>query len=144
MLIGLVVQIHASQHRAMLCFLVTTSSLGPQSVRTLSLGQVMKLSITQWLMELLRLHGCASSFRSFTLPFAAPNWFIVITSVLSTCPPIRFSISVPSTSRLISTLLESAWLLVIFVSFTYRLRLGMRTSSPRDFRLRSLQSSGPV
>jgi len=119
MLIGLVVWIHTSPTRAMLCFLVTTSSPSPRSVRTPSLGQVLKPSIVQWLMELQRPLGCANSCSSFTLLFAVPPLFIVITSVLSTCFPILFSTSVPSTSRLISTLFGSKWLLVIYLSCMY-------------------------
>uniref|UniRef100_A0A0A9BRJ4 Uncharacterized protein n=1 Tax=Arundo donax TaxID=35708 RepID=A0A0A9BRJ4_ARUDO len=50
MLIGLVVRIRASPPRAMLCFLVTISSLGPPSVRAPSQDPVLRLSIVQWLM----------------------------------------------------------------------------------------------
>lgn len=114
MLIGLVVRTLTITNppRAMLCSSVITLSPSSPRVRTSSLDQVLKPSIVQWLMVLLRPFGCASSCRSFMPLFAVPQWYTTTTSVQSTCPPTLFSISAPNTSRLTSTSFKSELLLV--------------------------------
>jgi len=76
--------------------------------------------------------------------FPARRWSTATTSVRSICPPILFSISGPSTSRLIFTLCASGLLLVMFVFFTFRRLHSMPTPSPKVFLLRSSRSSDPA
>jgi len=146
MLIGLVVRTLTITNppRAMLCSSVITLSPGPPRVRTSSLDQVLKPSIVQWLMVLLRPFGCASSCRSFMPLFAVPQWYTATTSVQSTCPPTLFSISAPNTSRLTSTSFKSELLVVTYVSCMCQIRLNTQTSSPKAFLLQCSRSSGPV
>jgi hypothetical protein len=68
----------------------------------------------------------------------------VTTSASSTCPPIRFSISEPSISRLIYTSSGSGSPLVILVSFMCQPLRSMQTSSPKDSLLQYSRSSGPI
>jgi hypothetical protein len=65
--------IRAGPPWAMLRSLVTTSSLGPPSVRTLSPGLALKMSIALWLMQLPKPHDCTSSSWNSTLLFAAQH-----------------------------------------------------------------------
>jgi hypothetical protein len=68
----------------------------------------------------------------------------VTTSVPSTSPPTRFSISEPSMSRLIYTSSENESLSVKFVSCTFPLHPSTPMSSPKVCRRPSSPSLGPV
>ena len=55
----------------------TTSYLGLPSVRRLSRGPERRLNIAQWQMELPRLLGCASFFRSSAPLLVAQRWLLL-------------------------------------------------------------------
>jgi hypothetical protein len=110
---------------------LNVSSPGPPSARTLSPAPVLRLNIELLQMPLLKSPSCVSYFRNSMSPCAAQPWFIVITSVLSTCPPTLSNISAPNILRLIFTLFASAWPSVKFVFFLFRHPHSMLISSPK-------------
>jgi hypothetical protein len=58
--------------RAMWCFYATTSSHGPQSVRTLSLIQALRRSTTLWPMTWQTCVGFINWLRSYSTPYRGP------------------------------------------------------------------------
>jgi hypothetical protein len=91
---------------------------------------------------------CKFQFRPIHPPSrrlsAAQPWFIVITSVLCTCPPILSNISAPNILRLIFTLFASAWPSVKFVFFRFQHPHSTLISSPKGYLLRPSWNFGPV
>lgn len=103
MLTGPAVLTLASLRPVMLYSLVTISYHGPPSARILSPGQVLKPSIELLQMSSLKPAGCTNCSKSCILLQPELPWCIMTMSVQSISPPIRYSIKVRSTSRLIYT-----------------------------------------
>jgi len=144
MLIGPVVRIHADLPRVMQCSLVTIWCHSLPSVRIPSLVLVQRPNIELLPMLLLKPPGYANFCLSCTLLCARQPWCIVITSALSTCLPILFSISGPNILRLTFTSSGSVLHLVMFEFYMCQRLLSSLTSSPRGCLLRSSRNLGPV
>jgi hypothetical protein len=128
----------------MLCSQVTTSSPGPQSVRTSSPIRALRRSTVSWLTVWQRRVGFVSCLWSCTTPCHGPLWSTATTSTPSTSRPTPFSTSIPSMLRLIFTLSASALPSGTFMSSTSRRLLSLSTSSPRGCPPQCSRSFGPV
>ena len=144
MQIGQVVRIHAGPPRAMRCSLVIIWCPSLPSIRIQSPVPVQRPNIELLPMLLQKPLGYANFCLSCTLPCTRQPWCIVITSALSTCLPILFSISGQNTLRSTFTSSGSMLLLVIFVFSTCRRLLSSPTSSPKGCLPRSSLNFGPV
>jgi hypothetical protein len=135
-LIGLVVPPSIDLPSGMLCSLVTIWSPSPQNDNTLSLDQVLRQSIGLSPMVSLKLVGSASYCRNFTRLSSVPLLSIVTMSVRSTSPRTRFSISVRSMLRLISTSYVSTSPSVMYVFCMSLQRFSLLTFSQKVSLLR--------
>jgi hypothetical protein len=133
MLIVLVVQTLGGLLLVMMSSSVLTSSLGPPSARTQSHAPVPKLSTTLLSMRLLKYPGYVSCWQSFMFLSLRPHWYIVITSAFFICPPILFSISVPSMWKLIFTSSEKRLPSVLFACYMSQWLPSLPTSSPKAY-----------
>jgi hypothetical protein len=131
MLIGMAVQTLGGLLLVMLSFSVLTSSLGPPSARTRSRAPVPKLSTALLPMQLLKYPGYVSCGQSSMFLSPRPHWYIVTTSALFICPPILFSISVPSMWKLIFTSSEKRLPSMLFACYMSRRLPSLQTSSLR-------------
>ena len=144
MQIGQVVRIHAGPPRAIRCSLVTIWFPGLPNVRIQSPVPVQRPSIELLPMLLQKPLGYAKFCLSCTLLCARQPWCIVITSALSTCLPILFSINGQNTLRSTFTSFGKGWHLVTFTFCMYLPLRSMPISSPRVFLLLCSRSSDPV
>jgi hypothetical protein len=102
------------------------------------------VNIRSSLMEWSKHVGCASCYRSSTVPCVAAPWCIATILVSSTSPRTRFSINEQSTSRLICILSKKRSPLVMCVSFMSRPLPRSLVSSPRVWLHRCSSTFGRV
>lgn len=103
------------------------------------------LTLQCWSWVLRRSNAVAEhpAYASFLvnckLLYVVPLWSSMITSAWSTCPPTKFSISIPNTSRLIFTLGGIVLLVVMFAYFIFQHPNSTPTYSPTVFHLCGIQ-----
>jgi hypothetical protein len=128
MLTGPVVPTLAGQLWVTRCSWVTTSSLGPRSVRTSSPVRALRQSTAPWPMAWQRRVGFDNCLWSCTAPCRGPLWSTATTLVPSTLSTNVVQHQGTSMLRLIFTLSTSALPFGTFLSSTSRRLLSSPTS----------------